>query len=51
MNRKEDILLKFLEQFPILKGNAQKPCIIFLMDILAWEKLQLLSVFKNIIQL
>lgn len=29
MNRKEDILLKFLEQFPILKGNAQKPCIIF----------------------
>ena len=29
MNRKEDILLNFLEQFPILKGNAQKPCIIF----------------------
>ena len=29
MNRKEDILLKFLEQFPTLKGNAQKPCIIF----------------------
>ena len=29
MNRKEGILLNFLEQFPILKGNAQKPCIIF----------------------
>ena len=29
MNRKEGFLLKFLEQFPILKGNAQKPCIIF----------------------